>query len=496
MTKLNYFIKFKNKFNIIINKLLKDNLNKLNSNYFSKITSSNKFILSSIVLIVLLLSYLSIPNIYDKNKISKILKEQLENKFNLNFSLSENIKYSFYPSPHFIFKNSSIIKDKNEISQIEELKIFIYMNNFFSSDKIKAKNLILEKSNFNLNNQSYNFFITLLNSNLEDSKLIIKNSNLFYRNKDDEVLFINKILDMKYFYDDKNLQNNVISKNEVFNSPYLLELTKDEIKNKIFSNLKSSFLNLEIYNELNFNKEVKNGLATFKLRNESFDLTYDVKENNFIFDLYNSIENSKFSYKGDINFKPFYSKLTGITKKINLFYLLNSNALILQLLKTEILNNKKLNFDLDIYADETQNFNNFENIFFNFKIEEGLINIDHSKFSWKDSAEFLIKDSLIYAREGELILDAKLDLNIKNSNEIYKFLQTPKKFRTKLKNIKANFSYNFDQNVINLNNIIIDNNDHKEVNKILKSLIFKKNQLQNRVYLKSIFNKALKFYAG
>ena len=36
----------------------------------------------------------------------------------------------------------------------------------------------------------------------------------------------------------------------------------------------------------------------------------------------------------------------------------------------------------------------------------------------------------------------------------------------------------------------------KDVNKILQSLMLKENKLQNKVYLKSLLNKALKFYAG
>ena len=96
----------------------------------------------------------------------------------------------------------------------------------------------------------------------------------------------------------------------------------------------------------------------------------------------------------------------------------------------------------------------------------------------------------------KLILDGKLNLNVKNSDEIYILLLTPKNYRNEIKNIKANFVYNFDQKIINLDNIIIDNKDNKDVNEILEKLIFKKNELQNRIYFKSILNRALKFYAG
>ena len=121
----NYLVKFIKKTHSTINRLIKKKLNKLNSANFFKISRSNKFILPFAVLFVLFISYLSIPNVYDKTEISIKLNNQLQKKLNLNFNLSENFKYNFLPRPHFIYKNTSISNNQNEISKIEELKIFI-----------------------------------------------------------------------------------------------------------------------------------------------------------------------------------------------------------------------------------------------------------------------------------------------------------------------------------------------------------------------------------
>ena len=153
----NYFVKFIKEIYFTINRLIKNNLNKLSSAHFYKISKSNKFFLLLITLIVLFLTYLLIPNIYDKVEISKKLNAQLQKRFNLNFNLSQNLKYNFFPRPHFIYKNSSISQDKNKISKIEKLKIYISLNNLFSYRNLEIQNLILEKSNFNLNNQNYDF---------------------------------------------------------------------------------------------------------------------------------------------------------------------------------------------------------------------------------------------------------------------------------------------------------------------------------------------------
>ncbi len=496
MNNHNNFVKFINKTNLALNRLIKKNFNKLNFDNLHKITKSNKLVLSFVVLIILFLSYLSIPNVYDKTEISKKLNNQLQKKFNLNFNLSKDIKYNFFPRPHFIFKNTSILKNQIEISQVEELKIFITLKNLFSYKNFEVQNLIIEKSNFNLNNQTYNFFTELLDSNFKNNKIVIKDSSIFFRNHKDEVLFINKILKMKYFYDNKSLQNKLVFKNQIFNLPYSVELSKDNIEKKIFSKINLFFLKLKIDHELDFNNEIKKGLANFTLNKNKFKATYSIDKNNFIFDLFDNFENSEISYNGKINFNPFYSNLKGTLKEINILQFLNSNSIILQFLKTQILNNKNLNFDLNIYANKSQSFSNFTKINLNSKILEGLIDIDNTKFSWKDNVDFFLEDSLVYVKEGELILDGKLRLIIKNSNEIYKFLQTPKNYRTKFKNIELNLIYNFDRKTADLNNILIDKNNNKNVNDVLKNFIFKKNNLQNRVYLKNLLNRAVKSYAG
>jgi hypothetical protein len=95
MIKHNYFVKFIKKVNLLINRLIKKNLNKLNSVNFFKITKSNKFFLSLVALFVLFLSYLSIPNIYNQTEISHKLKNQLK-KLNLNLILTQKLNIIFY----------------------------------------------------------------------------------------------------------------------------------------------------------------------------------------------------------------------------------------------------------------------------------------------------------------------------------------------------------------------------------------------------------------
>ena len=97
---------------------------------------------------------------------------------------------------------------------------------------------MLENANFNLNKKNYNFFLNLLNKNFKDGNLIIKKSNVFFRNSENEVLFINKILKLKYFYEPKEFKNIFYLDNEIFNIPFSIETFFNEDKSKIFSEIK------------------------------------------------------------------------------------------------------------------------------------------------------------------------------------------------------------------------------------------------------------------
>ena len=55
-----------------------------------------------------------------------------------------------------------------------------------------------------------------------------------------------------------------------------------------------------------------------------------------------------------INFIPFFSEISGDVNKINLNQVLNSDSILVQLFKTELLNNKNLNIDTIIKAKKIE----------------------------------------------------------------------------------------------------------------------------------------------
>ena len=496
MNNLKFIFNFFKKLSKFINSLLEKNLNKLNFYNLKNLLINNKIFLTIVALIILFLSYLSFPNLFNKGEVSTQIKKNLQTKLNLEFNFQEDLDYKFLPKPHFT-TNSSLIKFKEDtIAEVKKLKIYISLENLFSLKNIKLNHVILEETNFNLNKNNYNFFSNLLDSNFIDFKFEILNSNVFYRSIENEVLFINNISNAKYYFDHKEIKNIFYSNNEIFNIPYSIEIFEDRIKKIINSEINVDSLRLQIKNQTVYDHQNYSGVSEINLINSKSLFEYEIKKDFFSFKFFDKSQNPEFSYNGKFNLKPFYSNITGKSNKLDLSPLFSSNAIIKQFLKTEILNNKNIDFNLIIDANYIKEFDDFKNVLIKSKIKQGLIDIDQTKITWKNNIDFEFLDSLIYVNDGKLILDSSVTININDTNELYKFLFTPKNLRKKINKVKINFTYLFDEKSIRVKNIIVDGVTVEKSKYTFEDIYLKENNLQNRIYFKNLLNEAIKNYAG
>ena len=496
MTKPNKLVKSLKNINKSINSLLERNLNKLKFDNLKILASSNKIILTFVAVFVFFVSYLLLPTFYKQSDISKELKNELSTKFKLDFTFNQNLDYNFFPRPHFVTIDSFIIENQKKVADINNVKIYVSLDNLFSLKNFNITEVVLENANFELNNKNSNFFIKLLNNNFLDAILKIKNSNIFFRNYENEVLFINKIKNLKYYYDQNELKNILFSENEIFNTSFSLEVINHEDKKNLYTKLNLDFANLQIENIFNYDDDTKLGSATLFFNKRKSRINYKTNKNFFEFDYFDEVDKKNFLYNGKLNFKPFYSTLEGNAKEINISYLFGTNAIIAELIRTGILNSKNIDFKLNINANKIQNKRNFINLFLKSKIQEGLIDIDGTQIEWKNNSIIKLTDTLIFVKDGKLFLDGKSQIDIKNVKNIYKFLLTPKNFRKKIKTIDFRFSYIFGDKVIIINDIMIDGKYHQKINEKLNNIYFRGSDMQNKIYFKNMTNALLKAYAG
>ena len=500
MKKHNFFVNFLKKISLIINSLLEKKLNKLNFlfnlNELLSFLSFKRIFGFIILFLFIIFSYLFIPYTYNGDKLATKIQSQLSKDLGINLNLSNNFSYNLFPKPNFEYQEIELINETKKFADINEMKIYVSFKNLFSVNKIDIENIVLNKVNFDLNKYNYKFFTNTLIKNFSNFNFEINNSRIIFKNIENDVLFINKINQLRYFFDLKDKKNTLITNNEIFNIPYRVELKDYPDKKKIISKINFDHLKFQVQNDFYYKKIFKNGSVKFNYKKNKSEILYEIKKNFLNFVFLDKSQNMNFSYKGIINFIPFFSEIFGEIEKINLNQIFNSETFFVQLLKTGLLNNKNLNINTTINAKQIFPYNDLNNLVLNFKIEEGFVDLNNSKFSWLDYIDFQISDSLVYVNDNNLVLDGNILINIYDINEFYKFFLTPRNYRKEIKEIKFNFVYNFDQKISNLNNIEIDGNNNQQVNKILNQIILKNTILQNKVYFKNLINKAIKFYAG
>ena len=96
-----------NKHNLLIKKIKKQfsSINSLLESYFNKfnllksslkkgeIIRNNKVLFSILASVILTLSYLTIPALYDKNLVKNQIESQIINKYGISIKINDDIKY-------------------------------------------------------------------------------------------------------------------------------------------------------------------------------------------------------------------------------------------------------------------------------------------------------------------------------------------------------------------------------------------------------------------
>ena len=497
MSKHNLLFKKLKKQILSINDLIESNFNRLKyfkSNYKKIILNKeNRVFLGSAIAVILTLSYFLIPTFYDKEKIRNQIENQILKNYNIQIKFKKPLTYGLLPKPHFNTKELSIIYNGKEIAVVNNFKTLISIQDFLSINKLKLKDLIFDKADFNIYKDDVSFFVNLLKTQPNENKIIIKDSNIFFKSEDENVLFINKINNIKFYYDSNNLLNIFSSQNEIFNIPFRLEIENDKFNKKIYSKFNSQKIRLTLENEIDYdNIENKSGILDILLINKSSTLTYNLKKNLLNF----SSQGKKNDYNGKIEFKPFYlsSKLKyeGVSTK-NFF---KDDSIFIDLIKAEILNNKNLNANVNVNIKNITNIDELNNLILNIEIEEGDISLSGSNIMWKDDVNIKLNQSLLNYNDEEVSLNGSLFFEFKDVQNFYQSFQIPKNSRKDISFIEIDFVYNINQRKINFYNPKINKKINKNLDKFINNYNYVETKIFNKVRFKNFVNDFFKSYDG
>ncbi len=495
MPKHNQFIKKLNSQFVSINNTLESYFNSLKiflTNFKkSKLSQNNKAFLVSIIIVILFISYYLIPTVYSKDLIKLKIKNQVFKKYNIDIKFNSKVKYGLLPKPHFYTKNLSILLNEEEIGIVNNFKINLNHSNFFSLNKIQFKDLTFDKTDFNINNKDIIFFEELLKTEASENRIIIKNSNIFFKNDNGDILFINKIKKSEFYYDSYNLVNVLKSKNEIFNVPYKLIIKNDKFNKMISSKFSSQKVRLNIENEISYDTEKKEGLMEILFVNKATSLRYRLQKETLNF----FTEGKKNKYNGLIEFKPFYLKADFDYEGLSTKNLFNDDSILYSLIKSEIFNNENLNININLNVRDIVNIDQLNNLFLNLVIESGDISFSDSNIMWKDDLKIYLNESLLSYDQDEIYLTGKVIVEVKDSDDFYKSFQIKKEYRKKINQIQFDFNYNFTQEQITFDNFRIDNKTSTNIENFVEKFNLNK-KFFNKITFKNFVNDFFKIYFG
>ena len=467
----------------------------------STISNFNKALISFISLLFFYLFYLSIPTLYSKTWLQNTLESKLLAEFNINFSTSSEITYNILPSPHYIIKDSKIYKDTSGepkvLANIKKLKVFIFQKNFFNKEKVEIKRVLIDNANFPLKINDFKSFNELSNKKFSNKEIKVRNSNIFFKDNNEETVAIIKMPNAFLLYDNVDLLNILNLDGEIFNIPFVFSFNK-----KVFSsgnkkiNIDVKKLKLNISNMSTKNsKDHINGLNTVSILNSKIYTLYNIKKNliNFYYDS-TRVKNSNIDYNGNLSFQPFDLKLKLKIKEYNISKMHNINSIIGDFVKTKLIFNNNISANVLVDLDLKKN-NIFDRARIELKIMNGQINFNKSKLINDKIGLLELKDSNLFFEKNKLILNTNVEIKIKKPDNLYSLLRTPKKSRKPIKNILVNLDYDFLDNEINFNKVNIDGNENNvEIINLISDFEYNKDSNLNKS--KRLINKIFSIYEG
>ena len=483
-------------FNNLVQRTIFKVENKTNSTF--NISNFNKYLITVIALLFITLFYLLIPILYDKTWLQSNLESKLLNEFKVDLSTSADISYRILPAPHFLIRDSKILIDdgekKKSIAEIKNFNVFLDQLSFFDKEKMSIKKVVINDANFTLLRNDLKILNNLSNKEFSKKEIQVNNSNIFFRNNLQEIIAIIKIDKATSFFEDKKSFNFINLKGEIFNTPFnLLSETKINQSQKIDIDVKK--LKLNFLNESFIKNELISGENNISFLNSKIITKYSAEDKLIIFKSDNSrLDNSQINYNGELSINPFDLNLNIRLDNYKISNLFIINPILIEFIKSGLLFNN-ISIKNSIIVNSNNQKEIFQNAQINLNIVNGKFNLNNTIFTNNKIGLFELKNSNLFLKDNNIILNTDILFEIKNSDALFSILNTNKQSRKDIKNILVNLNYDYLRNQIKFNNIKIDNNEvSDQFLNVIENLT--DNNLNNLVKSKRLINKLLNIYEG
>ena len=495
MQKKNKFSKQINKSVLSITSRIESFFNFFKENLFIKKKRNFKAIdkrifLASAIIFIALISYFLSPAFYDKERIKDEIENQISDKYNLEVKIINSLEYGVFPKPHFYSDNVIIKHKSNKIAESRNTKILISTRNLFSIDKINIKELFFKKTDFRLDFSNFYFFIDLLNNIDTNEKVNFINSKLFYLDKNENIVFLSNIKNLDYILQD-NLIKKLNSKFNLFNIPINLNINHNTLENQFFTEIKSLPLRLNIKSDSNYNSEKLEGEIDLTMINKNLKIEYSLKNKLLKF---KSKDNKII---GTINIKPFFLSLNLNLFNIETKKIFEDNSILVNILKSETLNNKNLNGLISVNSDNFKNTSFFDKITFDILLEEGEIFIQDLFTTFKDSVSINLDETqLIVDDNNKLKFTGYVSLDFIDVKKFFEHYQIKIKDRKYIKKINLSFLFHFDDKFIEIYNLKVDGSTNQNLENFFDNFNTKRENIFNKIIIRNSVKKFFKIISS
>ena len=493
MFKFNFISK-----NLLINYLDKSNkliINILNNLNFRNIKDKaqllikdKRTIIIAFVIFFAIIAHLSTPAFYKNSWVKETLKNQLQNSFDLEFNFSDEISYAMFPAPHFNFKNVTLFSNDKEFADIGSFKVYLTFKKFFDKDKMNIQDIEILNSKFTIYKQEVKDLISFFDKKINENKVVIKKSKIFLKNKDEEIYLIINIDKIKTIYENQFQINKLDFDGEIFNNQVNLMLTNDYLKKDLFFEIILREIRGKFISEIDYSKEMNDGKLSFLQSNKVFNTKYKFDKNSFQFFSEKKIEDQD-HYNGIINFFPFSSNINVNLKDLDLKNLIGDEAILTEILRSNIFSNKNLNYNFQISSKNVSNHRKLKDLKLKMNFNRNTLNFDNSSMVFGDILSMKIINSKFTNRNNQKQnIFSEIKFSINDSNKLYKFFQTKKDYRKNINNINVAFNYDLVNKILIIEKISIDNATNDTIETIINDFNKTGGNLKNRVDLKNLFN--------
>ncbi len=450
----------------------------------------NKTVLSITITFLLFISYFFMPAFYNEDETKNFLKNQILNTYEIEIKFNEKVSYGLLPKPFFYTKNLDITHQDKILATSEYAKFYISFNNFFSFKKLNVKDVIFQDTDFNFNAKNINFFKKTLKESKELNQFFFKKTKFFYKDENDELLFLSKADSLKFFYDDKNDLQKVRSSFEIFNIPFKLDISENKENKDKNIKLISKKIRLDISSSIKYLNNTINGFLNVDLFNKSNSFKYLI--NNHKLNFLSEDEN----FGGTINFKPFYFSTNLNFDYISQKKIFQSESLILDVLDSELLNNPNLSSIINVKVNKIDKFEYLTNLILEIQLDNGKILMSNFNAKWNKSV-IIKSDDIEFANDkngkkliGEILFD------FSDVEKFFRYFQIKRNYRNVFGEIRADFVYDFTQDKLTFNNLKIDNKSNQVLEKFLEDYDKKNKNLFNKVTFRNFVKEFFQVYAG